>query len=55
MRYVRLESTARCAMPNGFIETGSEPKIAEVERREASVPRLRGLRELVCAGTQGVR
>jgi hypothetical protein len=28
-------------------------KIAEVERREASVPRLRGLRELIRAGTQG--
>ena len=28
-------------------------KIAAVERREASVPRLRGLRKLIRAGTRG--
>ena len=28
-------------------------KIAAVERREASVPRMRKLRELVCEGMQG--
>jgi hypothetical protein len=53
MRYMRLESTAPCATLDGFIETGSGPKNRRVERREASVPRMRGLRELVCEGAQG--
>ena len=53
MRYVRTASTAHCATLKDLTESGSGPKNRRVERREASVPRMRGLRELVCEGTQG--
>ena len=36
-----------------FRQGGSGPKNRRVERREASVPRMRKLRELVCEGTRG--
>ena len=52
---MRTDGHRSCATPNGFAKAGSGPINAGVERREASVPRMRGLRELVREGTRGAR
>ena len=50
-----IDGHRSCATPEDFAKAGSEPKNRRMERREASAPRLRGLRERSARGRKTPR